>query len=131
MTGKEFREVCGGLKQINEEGGRLLETIGNRKPFKVIATNLKVLANSTPEDKYMLIVGLQNLSKVTAVTGDCINDGATLKKAAVGLALETTATEVTKEASDIILSDDNFNSILTGVKWGRNLYSNVRKFLQF
>ena len=131
MEGKEFREVCGGLKKLNEEGGKLKEEIGNKKAFRDIAKNLKVLARSTPEDKYMLVTGLKDEGKVVAVTGDGTNDAPALKKADVGFAMGITGTEVAKEASDIILLDDNFASIVTAVKWGRNIYTNVRKFLQF
>jgi len=97
--------------------------------FRHIKDRLKVLARSTPEDKYMLVTGLKELQSVVAVTGDGTNDAPALKKADVGFAMGITGTEVAKEASDIILLDDNFASILTAVKWGRNIYENVRKFL--
>lgn len=133
MDGKTFRETCGGLKKINDPSDRnlLKEEIGNKKAFREVADRLKVLARSTPEDKYMLVTGLKELSHVVAVTGDGTNDAPALKKADVGFAMGITGTEVAKEASDIILLDDNFASIITAVKWGRNIYTNVRKFLQF
>jgi P-type Ca2+ transporter type 2B len=109
----------------------LKEEIGNKKQFREIKDKLKVLARSTPEDKYMLVTGLKELNAVVAVTGDGTNDAPALKKADVGFAMGITGTEVAKEASDIILLDDNFASIVTAVKWGRNIYTNVRKFLQF
>lgn len=131
MDGKSFREACGGLKKMEDPSDRnlLKEEIGNKKTFREVADNLKVLARSTPEDKYMLVTGLKELSHVVAVTGDGTNDAPALKKADVGFAMGITGTEVAKEASDIILLDDNFASILTAVKWGRNIYTNVRKFL--
>lgn len=89
-----------------------------------------MLARSTPEDKYMLVTGLKDLNAVVAVTGDGTNDAPALKKADVGFAMNS-GTNVAKEASDIVLIDDNFASIITAVKWGRNIYNNVRKFLQF
>jgi Ca2+ transporting ATPase len=90
-----------------------------------------VLGRSTPEDKYMLVLGLRDLGSVVAVTGDGTNDAPALKKADVGFAMGIAGTEVAKQAADIILLDDNFQSIVTAVKWGRNIFSNVRKFLQF
>ena len=133
MEGKQFRESCGGLVKINDtaDGGRLKEEIGNKGMFRIVKDKLKVLARSTPEDKYMLVTGLKEHQAVVAVTGDGTNDAPALKKADVGFAMGITGTEVAKEASDIILLDDNFASILTAVKWGRNIYENVRKFLQF
>ena len=133
MEGKEFRELCGGLVKLNDlnDGSKLREEIGNKQMFRQIESKLQVLARSTPEDKYMLVTGLKDLGNVVAVTGDGTNDAPALKKADVGFAMGITGTEVAKEASDIILLDDNFASIITAVKWGRNIYENVRKFLQF
>jgi len=90
-----------------------------------------VLARSTPDDKYLLVTGLRNAGSVVAVTGDGTNDAPALRRADVGFSMGITGTEVAKEASEIILLDDNFKSIVTAVKWGRNIYNNVRKFLQF
>lgn len=97
---------------------------------------LRVLARSSPTDKYTLVKGMID-SKVTdnrevvAVTGDGTNDGPALKKADVGFAMGIAGTDVAKEASDIILTDDNFSSIVKAVMWGRNVYDSIAKFLQF
>ena len=131
MDGKTFREACGGLKKIETGNDLLREEIVNKDIFKIIAKRLQVLGRSTPEDKYMLVTGLRDLGAVVAVTGDGTNDAPALKKADVGFAMGITGTEVAKEAADISLLDDNFASIVTAIKWGRNIYSNVRKFLQF
>ena len=129
MDGKTFREACGGLRKLETASGLLREEIIEQGVFREIAANLQVLARSTPEDKYMLVTGLRDLGKVVAVTGDGTNDAPALKRADVGFAMGISGTEVAKEAADIILLDDNFASIVTAVKWGRNIFSCVRKFL--
>jgi Ca2+ transporting ATPase len=131
MTGQTFREACGGLRKIDTGSDLLREEIINKEVFKEIAASLQVLGRSTPEDKYMLVTGLRDLGNTVAVTGDGTNDAPALKRADVGFAMGIAGTEVAKEAADIILLDDNFKSIVTAVKWGRNIYSSVRKFLQF
>lgn len=129
MDGKTFREACGGLRKIETQSGLLREEIVDQKTFREIAANLQVLARSSPEDKYMLVTGLRDLGNTVAVTGDGTNDAPALKRADVGFAMGISGTEVAKEAADIILLDDNFASIVTAVKWGRNIFTCVRKFL--
>lgn len=130
MTGVEFRKHFGGLKE-EIVGGEKREVIANVHAFREIIKELRVLARSTPMDKYILVTGLRNVGNVVAVTGDGTNDAAALKKANVGFAMGIQGTEVAKEAADIILLDDNFGSIITAIKWGRNVYDSIRKFLQF
>ena len=77
--------------------------------FEIVAKELRVLARSSPEDKYLLVTGLKQLNNVVAVTGDGTNDAPALKKADIGLAMGIAGTEVAKEAAGIILMDDNFN----------------------
>mmetsp|Transcript_25699 Transcript_25699/g.71910 ORF Transcript_25699/g.71910 Transcript_25699/m.71910 type:complete len:1007 (+) Transcript_25699:267-3287(+) len=93
--------------------------------------DMQVLARSTPEDKYVLVSSLQKQGEVVAVTGDGTNDAPALKKSDVGLSMGIAGTEVAKEASDIVILDDNFESIVLAVMWGRNVFNNIRKFLQF
>ncbi|CAE1239789.1 ATP2B [Acanthosepion pharaonis] len=104
--------------------------------FDEVWPNLRVLARSSPQDKYTLVKGIidsrvSENREVVAVTGDGTNDGPALKKADVGFAMGISGTDVAKEASDIILTDDNFTSIVKAVMWGRNVYDSIAKFLQF
>jgi len=89
------------------------------------------MARSRPDDKYLLVVGLMERGNVVAVTGDGTNDAPALKKADVGFAMGISGTDVAKDSAAIILTDDNFNSIVKAVMWGRNIYDSIRKFLQF
>jgi P-type E1-E2 ATPase len=97
--------------------------------FRKVAAKLKVLARSTPEDKYLLVMGLKEMDHIVAVTGDGTNDAPALHKADIGFAMGMTGTDVAKNASKIVLTDDNFCSILVAVLYGRNIYDSVRKFL--
>ncbi|MBK8013875.1 MAG: calcium-translocating P-type ATPase, PMCA-type [Deltaproteobacteria bacterium] len=92
---------------------------------------LRVLARSVPSDKLRLVGLLKAARHVVAVTGDGTNDAPALASADVGFAMGLTGTEVAKEASDIVLLDDNFASIVDAILWGRSIFANIRKFLQF
>mmetsp|Transcript_23162 Transcript_23162/g.59344 ORF Transcript_23162/g.59344 Transcript_23162/m.59344 type:complete len:1051 (-) Transcript_23162:502-3654(-) len=92
---------------------------------------LQVLARSQPADKHRLVSLLRRQGEVVAVTGDGTNDAPALKEADVGLAMGICGTDVAKEASDIVILDDNFGSIVKAVEWGRCIFGNIRKFLQF
>lgn len=108
-----------------------VDVLGNLDAFKSIVEKLEILARSQPNDKYALVLGLKSLGAVVAVTGDGTNDAPALKKADVGFAMGIAGKEVAKQAADIVLLDDNFESIVKAVKWGRNIYDNIRRFLQF
>ena len=99
--------------------------------FKLVKSKLRVLARSSPEDKYLLVTGIQACDGVVAVTGDGTNDAPALTRADVGFSMGITGTDVAKGASDIILLDDNFTSIVVALRYGRSVYDNVRKFIQF
>jgi P-type Ca2+ transporter type 2C len=96
-----------------------------------VLPKLRVLARSSPEDKRILVKRLKQLGETVAVTGDGTNDGPALKMADVGFSMGIAGTEVAKEASSIILLDDNFSSIITAIAWGRSVNDAVKKFLQF
>ena len=94
-------------------------------------SKLCVLARSSPDDKKMLVKTLRAQGHIVAVTGDGTNDAPALKAADVGFSMGIAGTEVAKEASDIILMDDNFSSIVKALAWGRTVNDAVKKFLQF
>ncbi|KAJ7931426.1 Ca-transporting ATPase [Mycena leptocephala] len=96
-----------------------------------IVPRLQVLARSSPKDKEILVETLKHIGEIVGVTGDGTNDGPALHKANVGFSMGIAGTEVAKEASDIILMDDNFASIVKAIMWGRCVNDAVRKFLQF
>ncbi|CDJ60265.1 Ca2+-ATPase, putative [Eimeria maxima] len=148
MLGPEFTQLVGGVvcqscrtvvcgcatdaKTAEAEGKNLrVDVVANMDAFENIWRRLQVLARSQPSDKYVLVTALKQLGQVVAVTGDGTNDAPALKKADVGLAMGITGKEVAKQAADIVMLDDNFQCIVQAVKWGRNVYSNIRRFLQF
>jgi len=128
-------------KQINLfEGGNVADTdivLGNDfremddETAYLKAGELKVLSRAKPMDKLRLVKFLQKAGHVVAVTGDGINDAPALNYADVGLAMGKTGTSVAKEASDIILLDDSFKSIVNAILFGRSLYLNIQRFLLF
>ncbi len=93
--------------------------------------HIRVIARSTPTVKMRVVNALKALGNVVAVTGDGINDAPALKNADVGIAMGITGTEVSKEASDIILLDDSFSTIVRAVEWGRGIFENFLRFIQF
>ncbi|XP_020809976.1 plasma membrane calcium-transporting ATPase 1 isoform X7 [Drosophila serrata] len=125
LEGKEFN------RRIRDSNGDIQQHLIDK-----VWPKLRVLARSSPTDKYTLVKGIIDSTvsenrEVVAVTGDGTNDGPALKKADVGFAMGIAGTDVAKEASDIILTDDNFSSIVKAVMWGRNVYDSIAKFLQF
>ncbi|MBX9628021.1 MAG: calcium-translocating P-type ATPase, PMCA-type [Gemmataceae bacterium] len=99
--------------------------------LKAKLPDLHVLARARPLDKYRMVRLLQEQGHVVAMTGDGTNDAPSLKKADVGLAMGIAGTEVAKEASKIVLLDDAFSTIVRAVHWGRALYENIQRFVQF
>ena len=155
MTGNAFYSVIGGLfcktcgketnlckcpkseaeaEELAKKGQPKLpvkkDAIKNMENFTKISTNLLVMARSQPIHKYALVLGLKELGNVVAVTGDGTNDAPALSKSDVGFSMND-GTDIAKEASDIILMDNNFSSIVIAMIYGRSIYENLRKFLQF
>ena len=97
--------------------------------FKKIEKNLKVMARTTPDDKFLLADNLIRIGRTVAVSGDGTNDAYTLERSDVGFAMGITGTDIAKRACDIILVKDNFCDIVSAVKYGRHIFDNVRKFI--
>ena len=106
------------------------DTIKDKMKFQELTKNLKVMARSQPLHKYALVLGLKELDKIVAVTGDGTNEAPALSKSDVGFAMFD-GTDIAKEASDIVILDNNFKSLVIAIIYGRNIYDNIRKFLQF
>ncbi|KAK7358241.1 hypothetical protein VNO77_00167 [Canavalia gladiata] len=92
---------------------------------------IKVMARSSPFDKLLMVQCLKQKGHVVAVTGDGTNDAPALKEADIGLSMGIQGTEVAKESSDMVILDDNFSSVVTVIRWGRCVYTNIQKFIQF
>ncbi|KAI1777310.1 calcium-translocating P-type ATPase [Hypoxylon cercidicola] len=132
LTAQAIAKECGILQ--GEEGlvmeGPEFRNLSKYQQNEVIP-RLRVLARSSPEDKRILVRRLKDMGETVAVTGDGTNDAPALKLADVGFSMGITGTEVAKEASAIILMDDNFTSIVKALKWGRAVNDAVKRFLQF
>ncbi|XP_029121603.1 calcium-transporting ATPase 5, plasma membrane-type [Elaeis guineensis] len=98
---------------------------------EAIAERITVMGRSSPNDKLLLVQALRRKGHIVAVTGDGTNDAPALHEADIGLAMGIQGTEVAKESSDIIILDDNFASVVKVVRWGRSVYANIQKFIQF
>jgi P-type Ca2+ transporter type 2C len=135
-TAKEIAEqigLCGSKKEMDHPFFQLTGMEFNElddDTAKEAVKHLKILSRACPLDKLRLVKLLQENGQVVAVTGDGTNDAAALKQAQVGLAMGS-GTAIAKEASDIILLDDSFQSIINGIMWGRSLYENIQRFILF
>ncbi|GET87615.1 P-type ATPase, putative [Leishmania tarentolae] len=112
------------------EGPQFRELAKSARKLNAILPRLQVISRASPMDKHILVSALMKRGEVVAVTGDGTNDAPALKGANVGFSMNS-GTEVAKLASDVVILDDNFSTIVTAMKWGRNVNDNICKFLQF
>ncbi|KAM1805348.1 hypothetical protein ACFX12_031112 [Malus domestica] len=136
FTAKAIATECGILKTEDvENGDQVIEgaEFRNYTPEERMkrVDRICVMARSSPFDKLLMVQCLKQKGHVVAVTGDGTNDAPALKEADIGLSMGIQGTEVAKESSDIIILDDNFNSVATVLRWGRCVYNNIQKFIQF
>jgi len=131
ITGDQITTAKSIAKELGIEGkaitGQELGKINLNKEIK----NIGIFARVNPEHKLEIVKALKKKGKVVAMTGDGVNDAPALKKADIGISMGITGTDVAKEASDMILTDDNFNSIVNAVEEGRGIFDNIRKFVNY
>ncbi|XP_057505542.1 putative calcium-transporting ATPase 13, plasma membrane-type [Actinidia eriantha] len=135
FTARAIATECGILRHNQDFKGAVVEGVEfrNYTPEERMEKidKIRVMARSSPFDKLLMVQCLQQKGHVVAVTGDGTNDAPALKEADIGLSMGIQGTEVAKESSDIVILDDNFGSVATVLRWGRCVYNNIQKFIQF
>ncbi|RFZ79707.1 cation-transporting P-type ATPase [Lacrimispora amygdalina] len=132
LTAESIAKRIGIVKGANPRvvSGLELEEMSDEQLKKYLKDEI-IFARVAPEQKLRVVSNLQELGEIVAVTGDGVNDSPALKKADIGVAMGIAGTDVAKEAADMILTDDNFASIVHAIEEGRAVYSNIRKFLLY
>ena len=132
ITGDQITTAQAIAKQLGIKGNAMSGTeLDKVKNLKKILKDHSIFARVRPEHKLEIVKVLQKEGFVVAMTGDGVNDAPALKKADIGVAMGLSGTDVAKEASDMILTDDNFTSIVNAVEEGRGIFDNIRKFVNY
>lgn len=130
LTAKAIGEKLGLAPKINVITGQELDILAG-EDFKQAVLNNQVFARTTPKNKMEIIEALQESGKVTAMTGDGVNDAPALKRADIGVAMGRKGTDVAKDSADMILTDDNFGTMSVAIREGRRIYDNIKKSILF
>ncbi|XP_047317808.1 calcium-transporting ATPase 12, plasma membrane-type-like [Impatiens glandulifera] len=135
LTATAIALECGILGENDDQSDAVVEGATFRNYTKEERMEkvdmIRVMARSSPIDKLLMVECLKKKGHVVAVTGDGSNDTPALKRADIGLSMGIQGTEVAKQSSDIMIMDDDFNSVVTALKWGRCVHINIQKFIQF
>jgi Ca2+-transporting ATPase len=138
LTAKAIAKECGILSSASRDNAANNDVVMEGSEFRALSPedmdriipNLKVIARSSPDDKRILVTHLKQMGEIVAVTGDGTNDAPALAAADIGLSMGISGTEIAREASAIVIMDDNFASIVKAIMWGRAVNDAVKKFLQ-
>lgn len=129
-TARAVARELGILKRGRVVTGADLDAM-DESEFRRVVNEIEVYARVSPEHKLRVVAGLQAMGRVIAMTGDGVNDAPALKQADIGVAMGITGTDVSKEAAAMMLTDDNFASIVAAVEEGRGIFSNIKKYLMY
>lgn len=124
MHAKEFREAVGPIRQTTDEEGNINYSVTDQQAFDQIMDTLKVLARAVPEDKQLVVAGLRGQGKKVAVVGEGVSDVASFDAANASFAMGS-GTSFARNRASMILTNDNFESLMRGIMWGRNVYQNI------
>ena len=132
ITAEQFRKEIGEIQEIWDPVNQdyRIDFLKGRQLFDQCKKKCKVIARCTSKDKFIFVCGIKQKGGLVGMTGHSIADSEALKKADVGFCMGS-GCDVAKDNSDLVVLDDDFESIHSSIKWGRTIFDNVRKFLQY